>query len=229
MSLLDSNVNSNFNDLNNDNSNGSCPLTQQCAALNCDSDTTNVDTIQSASSYEYLVSNNYHKNHNHPNNIEFATQCLDMNFSDGFGVNPAVIQDEKKAGKVQVFNLDKNQLFTRPFLTIPYMGKGKHYVDNESSLLSGETTTQKRQCNSLAGVFLEGQFTPLLDNLKETIQNPQHIIPENSNINWIRGGIDTTQIAKDIDYFQRCTDSDEIKNGLKDKKGYLKNKLEPLE
>lgn len=227
MSLLDTNVNSNLNGL--DNSNGKCALTQQCTSLNCDKDTKNVDTIQSASSYEYVVSNNYHKNHTHPNNIEFATQCLDMNFSDGFGVNPDVIQDEKKAGKVQVFNLDKNQLFTRPFLTIPYMGKGKHYVDNESSLLSGETTTQKRQCNSLAGVFLEGQFTPLLDNLKETIQNPQHIIPENSNINWIRGGIDTTQIAKDIDYFQRCTDSEEVKNGLIDKKGYLKNKLEPLE
>jgi hypothetical protein len=222
MSLLDTNVNSNFNDFNSF-------LTQQCSTLNCDTDTKNVDTIQSASPYEYLVSNNYHKNHTHQNNVEFATQHLNINFSDGFGVNPDVIQDEKKAGKVQVFNLDKNQLFTRPFLTIPYMGKGKHHVDNESSLLSGETTTQKRQCNSLAGVYLENQFTPLLDNLKETIQNPQHIIPENSNINWIRGGIDTTQIAKDIDYFQRCTDSEEVKNGLINKKGYLKNKLEPLE
>ena len=200
----------------------------KCASLKCDDDFVEIDTIQSVSPFEYRVVDNYHKNHEHPDHIETATSQATINFVDGHGVSSEVIHDEDKAGKVQVFNRDANQLFTRPFLTIPYMGRGIHMVDNESDLLSGEDTFQGRSTNSLAGIHLENQFTPLLPNLKETIQNPKHLITEDNNINWIRGGIDTTQIRKDLDYFQKCMDSKNIKDQLVNKKGFLKNKLVPM-
>ena len=201
----------------------------KCASLNCDDDFVEIDTIQSASPFEYTVVDNYHKKHEHPNHIESATNQPTINFIDGFGVNADLIEDENKQGKHQVFNKDANQLFTRPFLTIPYMGRGLHHVDNESDLISGEDTFQPRSTNSLAGVHLENQFTPLLGHIEETIQNPIHLIQEDNNTNWIRGGIDTSQIRKDIDYFKKCNDSEEIKNVLVEKKKILKNKLVPMD
>jgi hypothetical protein len=200
-----------------------------CASLTCDDDYVQIDTIQSVSPFEYHVVENYHKNHEHPDHVENATNQATINFMDGYGIHPNFIDDEDKTGKVQVFNRDANQLFTRPFLTIPYMGRGVHNVDNESDLISGEDTFQSKSTNSLAGVHLENQFTPLLGHIEETIQNPIHLIPEDNNSNWIRGGIDTSQLRKDFDYFEKCNDSDEIKNQLVEKKSYLKNKLVPME
>ena len=197
--------------------------TLQCTTLNCDDDTKMVDNIQSLSQADHILQdyNNIYSN----NYMNIATNTPYVNFDNGFGLNPKDIDDELRVGKLGVHKGDTNQLFTRPFLTIPYIGKGKHFVDNESDLLNQETTLQNKQCNSLAGVFLKNQFTPLVPNLKDNIQNPTNIIPENSRNDWVRGGIDTTQIRKDIDYFSRCNNDKTINDVLVKKKAYLKNNV----
>jgi hypothetical protein len=194
----------------------------KCVSLQCDQDAKTVDTIQSLSPADYLLQdyNNVYSN----NYMNVATNTPYVNFDDGKGLNPKFIDDELRVGKLGVHNGDANQLFTRPFLTIPYMGKGKHFVDSESDLLNQEITLQSKQCNSLAGVFLKNQFTPLVPNLKDNIQNPNNIIPEDSRRDWVRGGIDTTQIRKDIDYFSRCNNDKTINDVLVGKKAYLRHK-----
>jgi len=192
----------------------------QCDSLNCDNDLIELETFQSTSSSEHILKD---YNNIHPNYIKTATNQPYVNFRDGFGIESRFIDNEQREGKFGVHKRDTNQLFTRPFLTIPYMGKGKHNVDQESDLLSSETTAQSRQCNSLAGVFLKNQFTPLVQTLRENVQNPIHIIPEDSRKDWFRGGIDTTQIRKDIDYFSRCLDNEQTQQILIDKKPYLQS------
>jgi len=133
----------------------SCQI-NKCVSLKCDNDAKTVETIQSLSPADHILQD--YNNIYSQNYMNVATDCPTVNFDNGFGLNPKFIDDELRVGKVGVHNGDANQLFTRPFLTIPYMGKGKHFVDSESDLLNQETTLQSKQCNSFAGVFLKNQF-----------------------------------------------------------------------
>ena len=45
---------------------------------------------------------------------------------------------------------------------------------------------------------------PMIDHLKNNIQNPQHIVPEVALDGWVRGGAPSRQIVKDIEYLERC-------------------------
>ena len=129
-------------------------------------------------------------------------------------------------GKVSVFRGDENQLFPRPYLTIPYTGTGKYNVDDHSKLRSYDIASDNRASNSLSGVYIDHQYTPLVKNLKDNIQNPNNIIQEDTVSDWFRGGIDTSQIRKDIDFFERCLDEKKVQDILIEKKPYLTN--EPI-
>ena len=39
----------------------------------------------------------------------------------------------------------------------------------------------------------------MISRLKENIQNPDYLIPENSDINWVRGGQSTRQMMRNMD------------------------------
>lgn len=187
-------------------------------SLQQDSEYKQYDTIQSMSSAEYILKDNRDKNQN---NIDMATNQPMVNFSDGYGINQDKLNDEKRTGKVNNFKGDANQLFPRPYLTIPYTGMGNFEVNEESKLQGSHMTTEDKATNSLSGIDIEYQYTPLVKNLKDNIQNPNNIIQENSKKDWTRGGIDTTQIRKDLDYFDRCLDNEQVRNVLFKKKPYL--------
>jgi len=44
------------------------------------------------------------------------------------------------------------------------------------------------------------------DRLKSEVQNNIHIIPEDSMSSWVRGGLPSRQIARNVDYINRCED-----------------------
>ena len=95
------------------------------------------------------------------------------------------------------------QLQTRPHLTIPYMGRGEGNAEIESSLLSSETTYQGKASNTLSGNYID-RFIPQLACIRDNIQNPKHIIPEDSNKDWVRGGQPSRQVIRNADYLHRC-------------------------
>ena len=82
------------------------------------------------------------------------------------------------------------------------MGTGKTcslYQDAESQLKMGEDTHVSKSVNSLSGITID-RFIPLIDCIKENVQNPKHLIPEH----WVRGGADTRSVLKNIDYRKEC-------------------------
>jgi hypothetical protein len=179
------------------------------------------ETIQAMGSGNYVLkdyTNIFNKSE------EIATSQPYVNFSDGHGISKDIIDKEKKVGKINNFRGDANQLYPRPYLTIPYTGKGNYDVDKHSEIRSYNISADDRACNSLSGVSIEQQYTPLVPNLKDNIQNPINIIQEDSVPDWYRGGIDTTQIRKDIDFFERCLDDEKVREILTNKKAYLTNK-----
>ena len=95
-----------------------------------------------------------------------------------------------------------NQLFERPYLTVPYMGNGCYYPNKESNLIFSEQTGEKRSCNVLSGVTIDNYFTPMINDLKNNIQNPDNLIEETHG--WVRGGESTRKNLKDINYKRVC-------------------------
>ena len=86
-----------------------------------------------------------------------------------------------------------------------FFGKGSHAVDTESILRDSQMTRIDRSCNVLSGSStLEYSITPMINKLEKEVQNPKNIIQEDSLDSWIRGGIPSRQVARNIDFIKRC-------------------------
>tara|TARA_B110000495_G_C23008203_1_gene595954 strand:+ start:43 stop:735 length:693 start_codon:yes stop_codon:yes gene_type:complete len=97
-----------------------------------------------------------------------------------------------------------HQLVERPHLTTGNLVKGYFDVDVESVIRPGIDAGDDRACNSLSGVSIGNYFTPMIPKLQEEVQNPIHIIPEDSMQSWVRGGLPSRQMARNEDYLRRC-------------------------
>lgn len=95
-------------------------------------------------------------------------------------------------------------LDVRPHLTVPFMGRGLGDPSTELALKEGVSTYTQRQCNSLTGVSLPNQFTPLVDCIAKEIQNPIHIVPEDNKKDWTRGGYPSRQWVHSRQFGKKC-------------------------
>ena len=87
------------------------------------------------------------------------------------------------------------------------MGRGSGDSFVESQLRMGDDTLVRKQCNTLAGINIpnvDPNHMPMIDHLKNNIQDPKHIIPHDALEGWVRGGAPSRQIVRDIEYLERC-------------------------
>ena len=85
-----------------------------------------------------------------------------------------------------------------------FFGKGEFHVDTESVIRDSDSTTLDKGCNILSGsTTLPYSLTPMIQKLEEEVQDTKHIIPEDSIDFWIRGGLPTRQIVRNLDYMRR--------------------------
>ena len=87
------------------------------------------------------------------------------------------------------------------------MGRGSGDSYLESQIRHGEDTIERKQCNTLAGINIKNidpNHMPMIDHLRNNIQDPSHIVPEVALDGWIRGGAPSRQIVKDIEYLEKC-------------------------
>ena len=106
-----------------------------------------------------------------------------------------------------------HQLTERPHLTTGNLVRGYYDVDVESVIQSSNFASDDRSCNSLTGVTIGNYFTPMIPRLQDEIQDPNHIIPENSMDTWVRGGLPTRQMQRNTDYMRRCQEKTIESNG----------------
>ena len=65
-------------------------------------------------------------------------------------------------------------------------------------------TKVDKPCNVLSGsTTLPYSITPMVERLEKEVQDPMHIIPEDSLNIWVRGGLPSRQIARNADYLWR--------------------------
>jgi hypothetical protein len=165
-----------------------------------------IQTVQSMNVGAYQLDNNYHCDCLIPETVNNATNNPLMFFKNGHDVNPCVIDESSqlRLGKTKKNPRCPDQLFERPYLTVPFMGRGSGNTTLESQLFPGEDTSVRKECNTLSGVTIPHLFTPLIGHLAENIQNPEKLITEVAEEGWIRGGAPSRLIVRDVDYLQRC-------------------------
>ena len=87
---------------------------------------------------------------------------------------------------------------SRPFVTVPFMGRGRGNQELESKLQQSEFVRTGRECGTVSETFLSGQFTPLIPHLEANVQNPKNLVSEAAADGWIRGGIPSRQYVRDL-------------------------------
>ena len=127
--------------------------------------------------------------------VQFATQQPAINFNgNGVGGNQIDIDTLLSIKKGQTRPLEKLQLNQRPFLTIPYLGKGSCDTTLELQLLQGEVVSDKKSVSTIMDKsFMGYTLYPVDDKMKEFTQNSSNI--EEVALNgWIRGGAPTREV-----------------------------------
>ena len=78
------------------------------------------------------------------------------------------------------------------------MGGGRGNADVESLLLHSEQVRQGKECGTVTEEFFDQQYTPLIETVKNNIQNPKNLISEVAAAGWVRGGIPSRQYIRDV-------------------------------
>lgn len=163
-----------------------------------------IDTRQSIGPGNYTVTNLYDCECLMPDVVKNATDNVMMFYKNGYDTAPCVVDDSSKlrVGLTKRYPKCPQQLYERPYLSTPYMGRGYLQPNLESELIFSEDTAVKKSCNTLSGITIPQQFTPLLPYLEYNVQNPNHIIEENNG--WIRSGLPSKLVVRDQDMKERC-------------------------
>lgn len=156
----------------------------------------------------YNVTNYFAANCGLHKPLEFATSQPNVFVNGGFGNSGAggcnIDSDSKlKIASIQTNPKARISLYSRPFATVPYLGRGPHNPVAESRIQQGDYVTNKKSCNTVTEQEFTQQYTPLVHSLKATIQNPNNLVEGVASKGWIRGGLPTRDLIRDQDYYQR--------------------------
>ena len=181
---------------------------QQLSKLNEDNCYKKVRTKTSQKSGIYHTSNFHDYICEAPTVLETSLQQPNIIHKDGYGwtsMNGCNIDNDSKLRNAKNLTNKRciNQLLERPFKTIPYMGRGMGNICIESKLLPSEDTFQNKSCNNLSGIYID-RFIPQIPCIRNTIQNPKNIIPEDNDKTWVRGGQPSRQVIRNKNYLKKC-------------------------
>jgi|UniRef100_A0A6C0DXZ3 hypothetical protein len=143
--------------------------------------------VQNTRFGSYTVAN-YFSSSTSDAQVKFASQYPGF-VASNLGVSSSVIDVESQLinKSVKERSTEKIQLFQRPFLTVPYLGKGGGDTTLESQLQQGEMI---RNVKSMYAVPENTYVTnyPLRPDLLSQVTNPATSVEELAMNGWIRGG-----------------------------------------
>ena len=135
--------------------------------------------------------------------VKFATKQPAVMFSGtthGSGIHSSVVDDESilKLKVEQDHAVEKLQLFQRPFLTVPYLGRGSFDPALESQLLQGEMISDKKSASTIMDKsFSQYALYPTDKKMEERVNNAAHTVEEAALDGWVRGGMSTREMSTD--------------------------------
>lgn len=135
--------------------------------------------------------------------VQFATKQPAVMFSGtthGAGLHSSVVDDESilKLKVEQDHAVEKLQLFQRPFVTVPYLGRGSCDPALESQLLQGEMISDKKSASTIMDKsFSQYALYPTDKKMEERVNNAAHNVEEAALDGWVRGGMSTREMSTD--------------------------------
>jgi len=159
------------------------------------------EDIQNNKGSEYLLTNHFLSDSTMSKSIAFATSHPAINYKGTHhtSLGGSNIDNNSKLliGKEMTREHTKLSLLERPYLTIPYLGRGKVDADLESDLLQGESYTNRKSSNLQTEVsYIPYSHTPLIPSVEESVANPANFV-ESNDIGFLRGAVDTRNLNRD--------------------------------
>jgi hypothetical protein len=143
--------------------------------------------------YTNHVLENYSSTFTSDKHINFALSNLTVNFKSTLGGLPGEAVDQENKLKPTYQHFENIQLHQRPFLTVPYLGKGPGNVDIESTLKQGDSI-RDRKTTIMDKEFMDYSKYPLNEDLKSRFNDPSKSIEELAMDGWTRGGASTREV-----------------------------------
>jgi hypothetical protein len=170
------------------------------------------NTIQNNESANYLLQNYFSKDCTMKQTKALATNQPGINYSGGRGLaaGGCNVQESSRLllGAIQTHPRCRIDLFQRPFATVPFLGRGSVDPALESQIQQGESITNKRSITKLSEqCYSKYLNTPMIPNLKQSIQDPSHLVEGIAAEGWIRGGVPSRELTKDTNYYTTHTSS----------------------
>tara|TARA_A100001015_G_scaffold320265_1_gene446005 strand:- start:1316 stop:1870 length:555 start_codon:yes stop_codon:yes gene_type:complete len=156
----------------------------------CDVESVHTREKQSSSQADYQLFNPM-ENKKYDNVRDCALDHYNLFAQDGYGTGAKKIDADSmlRNGALLTNNGHKFSYNALPIM-MPYRGSGQGDPVVERCILDGEPTGIGKPCNSLAGVdWYNLTSTPQIGNIQSCMQDPKHIIPEDTDPYWVRGGI----------------------------------------
>ena len=137
--------------------------------------------------------------------VDFATSQPNVMFNgvSGVGVHSGSVDVDSMLmfERTKERSLDKLQLNERPFLTVPYLGKGSCNPVLEAQLIQGEHNGDKKSVSTIMSKsFMDYSLYPTDAQMEENVSNPAHTIQEAALEGWVRGGTLTRELAGNVDF-----------------------------
>uniref|UniRef100_A0A6C0KZT8 Uncharacterized protein n=1 Tax=viral metagenome TaxID=1070528 RepID=A0A6C0KZT8_9ZZZZ len=177
------------------------------SSLNSDPAVVNMEIKQSEGSGNYILDNMYGCDCGLETARELQLSQPSVNFTGGKGwIGESGCLVEKDSDLRFKESTNKRYINQLNNLTNQgFFGKGSYNVDVESIIRDSDSTKISRSCNVLSGSSTyDLSITPMIERLEKEVQNPQTIIPEDSMDSWVRGGLPSRQIVRNLEYMKRC-------------------------
>jgi hypothetical protein len=160
-------------------------------------------TIMNTRFNNYMLSTYFSENRS-DDHVKFATEQPSMMFtginggaSGGITAFTVDVDSTLNIKKENARALEKLSLQQRPFLTVPYLGRGSCDTVLESQLKQGDIIANKKSVSTITEQsFASNHMYPLIDSIKDTITNPKYLVQEAALDGWIRGGSATREQSK---------------------------------
>ena len=117
--------------------------------------------------------------------------------------NLPILDSKLRIGGTQTNPKCRINLQERPYLTVPFLGRGPSNPVLESKLMQGASVLDKKSCKTITEKQLVNRDDDLVPSLKSTIQNPANLVEGVAANGWIRGGLPSRELTRDMDYFKR--------------------------
>jgi hypothetical protein len=146
--------------------------------------------------FSIYTTTNYFSENDKDGQLKFATEQVAVvpNSVTGSGVGSNSIIDESALiiEKEKARNLGRLNLMQRPFLTVPYLGRGSVDPALELQIKEGELFSDKKSTATIMSQsFMGYTMYPTSKEMEDRVTDPRHNIEESALSGWVRGGVDT--------------------------------------